>query len=362
VNRARRAGPETLIREDIRAISAYAVQPADGLVKLDAMENPYALPDWLRAEIGQAVQQAALNRYPEPDAAALKAKLRRVMDIPDRCELLLGNGSDEIIAMIINAVASPGAAVMAPVPAFVMYRMSAIIAKARWAGVPLEPDFSLDAHRMVAAMREHQPAVVFIAYPNNPSGNLFDEEAIETIIDEAPGVVVIDEAYHAFAGRTFMTRLDDFPNLLVMRTASKLGLAGIRLGYLVGRPEWIHEIDKVRGPYNVGVLTQVVAGKVLEHHEVLDEQAAAIRAERDRLHAELSRLADVKVFPSAANFLMLRVPDARKVYEGLRARGVLVKSLHGGTPLLDQCVRFTVGTPEENRLLMKAFTETLSEI
>ena len=355
-------GPAALVREEILAMRGYHVAPARGMVKLDAMENPYPLPDWLRRKVGLAVEQAALNRYPEPDAPALRRKLRRVMQVPEGYELLLGNGSDEIIAMIINAVAAPGAVVMAPTPAFVMYRMSAIIAKARWVGVPIRPDFSLDDAALSAAMREHRPAVLFIAYPNNPTGNLFDEAAMERVIREAPGLVVVDEAYQPFAGRTFMPRLAEFPNLVVVRTLSKLGLAGIRLGYVAGRAEWIREFDKVRGPYNINVLTQVVAETVLDHHEVLDEQAAAIRAERERLFAECSKLPGVTVFPSAANFLMLRVPDAQKVFEGIRARGVLVKSLHGGIALLDQCVRFTVGTPEENTMLMKAFRETLAEL
>ncbi|OFZ72899.1 MAG: histidinol-phosphate transaminase [Betaproteobacteria bacterium RBG_16_64_9] len=357
-----RIGPDSVVRADIRALSAYHVQDAAGLVKLDAMENPYSLPEWLCADIGRAVQRAPLNRYPDPDAPALKARLRRVMGIPEELGLLLGNGSDEIISMVVNAVSAPGAAVLAPTPSFVMYSMSAIIAKARWVGVPIEPDFSLSADKMLAAMREHRPAAIFISYPNNPTGNLFDEKTLETIIQEAPGLVVIDEAYQPFAGRTFMTRLQDFANLLVLRTVSKLGLAGLRLGYAVARPEWIGELDKVRGPYNVGVLTQVVADKVLEHPEVLDAQAAAIRTERERLYTELSAMKGVQVFPSAANFLLLRVPDAQKMFEGLKKRGVLVKSLHGATRLLDQCLRITIGTPEENRLLMRAFGEALSEL
>jgi histidinol-phosphate aminotransferase len=351
--------PADVIRDDIRALAAYPVQPSSGLVKLDAMENPFGLPDWLREKIGRAVQNAELNRYPQPDAPRLREKLRRVMQVPAGFELLLGNGSDEIIAMIINAVAAPGAVVMAPTPAFVMYRMSTIIAKARWVGVPIRPDFELDVPAMLEAMKAHRPAVLFIAYPNNPTGNLFDEDAIARIAAAAPGLVVIDEAYQPFAGRTLMGRLGDFPNLLVLRTVSKLGLAGIRLGCVAGRPEWIGEIDKVRGPYNINVLTQLVAETVLDHAEVLDEQAACIRAERELLFRECSKLPGVTVFPSAANFLLLRVPDAQKVFEGIRARGVLVKSLHGATPLLEQCVRFTVGTPEENALLLSAFRETL---
>ena len=201
--------------------------------------------------------------------------------------------------------------------------------------------------------------MVFIAYPNNPTGNLFSEESIAAVISAAPGLVVIDEAYHPFAGRTFMTRLAEFPNLVVMRTLSKLGLAGIRLGYAVARPQWIREFDKLRAPYNVNVLTQVVAERVLAHHDVLDAQAGEIKAERGRLAGRLKELPGVTVFPSDANFILIRVPDAPRVFEGMRRRGVLVKNLHGGVPLLDHCVRLTVGTPEENDQCFAALADAL---
>ncbi len=359
-NKGRRApGPESVIRADIRALRAYPVQHAEGMVKLDAMENPFALPRWLREQIGDAVRDAELNRYPDPHAPELKARLREVMAIPENCDILLGNGSDEIIAMVIHAAAAPGAVILSPVPTFVMYGMSSAIAKARFVGVPIAADFSLDEHAMAAAMEEHRPAVVFVSYPNNPTGNLFAEDALARLIERAPGLVVIDEAYQTFARRSFMPRLREFPNLMVMRTVSKLGLAGLRLGYAAARPEWIREIDKVRGPYNVGVLTQRVAGKVLEHHAVLEEQAVTLVAERKRLEHELAALSGVHPYPSEANFILARVRDAQAVFEGLKDRGVLIRTLHGSHPLLEQCVRFTVGTPEENSLLMRAMRDTL---
>ncbi len=228
-------------------------------------------------------------------------------------------------------------------------------------GVLLNPDFTLDTGAFLGALAEHRPAVVFIDYPNNPSGSLFSDEAIARIIAAAPGLVVIDEAYHPFAGRTFMTRLQEFPNLVVMRTLSKLGLAGIRLGYAVGRPEWIREFDKVRPPYNVNMLTHLVAERVLAHHDVLDAQARSINAERERLDGELRKLSRVTVFPSKANFILVRVPDAPGVFEGMRRRGVLVKNLHTGVPLLDHCIRLTIGTPEENRRCLAAFAQALAE-
>ncbi len=227
MTRQRCDGPQSVIRDDIRAIKAYSVQRAEGMVKLDAMENPYPLPGWLREQIGRVVQDAELNRYPDPEALELKSRLRELMNVPDGCDILLGNGSDEIIAMVIHAVSAPQAVVMAPAPGFVMYGMSAMIAKAKYVPVPIERDFSLDAGRMVAAMQEHRPAVVFISYPNNPTGNLFAEDAIVRVIEQAPGLVVIDEAYQTFARCSFMPRLGEFPNLVVMRTLSKLGLAGL---------------------------------------------------------------------------------------------------------------------------------------
>lgn len=354
------AGPESVIRDDVRAMTAYAVASADGLVKLDAMENPYGLPEPLHRDIAEAVAAADFNRYPDPTAPALVRRLRQVMGIGPEHGVLLGNGSDEIIHIIIQCVARPGAVVLAPRPSFVMFGRYAQFAGLRYVGVPLREDFDLDAGAFMEAMREHRPAVVFIAYPNNPSGNLFPEEVLARIVAAAPGLVVIDEAYHAFAGKSFMPRLGEFPNLVVMRTLSKLGLAGIRLGYAAGRPGWIGEFDKVRPPYNVNVLTQVVAERVLAHHNVLDAQARSISADRERLARELGALPHTRVFPSEANFLLVRVPDAPKVFEGMRRRGVLVKNLHGGMPLLDHCIRITVGTPEENRRCIAAFSQALA--
>jgi histidinol-phosphate aminotransferase len=272
-------------------MKAYPVAQAEGLVKLDAMENPYGLPQALQREIAEAVSRVAINRYPDPTAPALVRRLRETMGIPPELEVLLGNGSDEIIHIIVQAVARRGAVVLAPRPSFAMFSAYAGLAGLEYVGVLLRPDFTLDTQTFLDALTQHRPAVVFIAYPNNPSGNLFDQESVARIIAAAPGLVVIDEAYHAFARKTFMTRLAEFPNLIVMRTLSKLGLAGIRLGYAVGRPEWIREFDKVRSPYNVNSLTHAVAERILAHRDVLDAQAQAHRraSPARRRAAELSR-------------------------------------------------------------------------
>jgi histidinol-phosphate aminotransferase len=351
--------PNALVRDEILALEPYHVAPAAGMVKLDAMENPYGLPESLRAAVGELAAQLPLNRYPAPDAPELKARLRAAFDLPADMGLLLGNGSDEIITMVSQTLARPGAVMLAPEPSFAMYRMNAIYSQMQYIGVPLAADFSLDIEIFLAAIRAYRPALIFIAYPNNPTGNAFADEDIVRVLDEATGFVVIDEAYHAFAGKSFMDRLPRYPNLMVMRTVSKLGLAGIRLGYAVARPEWIEQFDKLRPPYNINVMTQFVADRVLAQLDVLSGQAARIKAERANLFASLQRFNEVKAFASEANFILIRVPDANRTYAQMQAHGVLIRNLHGGHPLLKQCLRVTVGTPEENQSMLAALKEAL---
>jgi histidinol-phosphate aminotransferase len=352
--------PQDVIRDEIRALKSYHVPDPSGMVKLDAMENPYRLPESVRAEIAEVVADAAINRYPDASAARLKACLRAALEIPADMDLLLGNGSDEIIQMLMLATARPGASVLGVEPSFVMFRLVASFCGMRYIGVPLAADFSLDAERMIAAIEEHRPALVIIAYPNNPTGNLFATDALDRVVRAAPGLVVVDEAYHAFADRTYMQRLGEYPNLLVMRTLSKSGLAGLRLGLIAGRHEWLQHVDKVRLPYNVSVLTQLVAEQVLHHRALLHEQAAAIKAERARLHDELRRMPGVTPFPSDANFILFRIGAAARAFGGLRERGVLVKNLDGSHPALAGCLRVTVGTSEENDSFLRALRASLS--
>ena len=348
------------VRPEIRALSAYEVAHAEGMIKLDAMENPFPLPPAIRTRIAAAVAAVPVNRYPDGGARGVKAALRTAFSIPDSLGLILGNGSDELIQIITTAVAKPGAAVLAPEPSFAMYRLDALFAGMRYVGVPLRADFALDGAAMRAAIEHERPALVFLAYPNNPTGNLFDEQAIETLLCESPGLVVADEAYHAFAQRSFMDRLGQFDNLLVMRTLSKQGLAGLRLGILAGDPAWLAEFDKLRLPYNINSLTQASAEFALQHMDVLDEQAARLRAERERLLQELAALTGVRVWPSAANFILFRTDaSADAVFAALRQQGVLIKNLSGAGGVLTNCLRVTVGTPHENAAFLAALRQAL---
>jgi histidinol-phosphate aminotransferase len=274
-------------------------------------------------------------------------------------EVLLGNGSDELIQLLALALNKTGATLLSVEPSFVMYRMIAIFTGMRYVGVPLAADFSLDLAKTLSAIEREQPALVFLAYPNNPTGNLFSAMDVREIIAASPGLVVLDEAYYAFASDSFIPHLASYPNLLVMRTFSKLGMAGLRLGFLAGSKVWLGQLEKLRLPYNVGVLTQLVAGALLAHHEVLLRQAEQIRNDRTWLHEQMNALSAIQVYPSEANFLLFRVADADAVFNGLKQRGVLIKNLDGGHPTLKGCLRVTVGTQAENEKFIAALQESI---
>ena len=344
------------IRADVRALTAYHVSKADGLIKLDAMENPYPLPSALVERLGRVLANVPINRYPDGAADAVKESLASALPLPRGAALIVGNGSDEILQLVTTAVAKPGACVLAPEPSFVMYRLNAQFANLRYVGVPLRADFSLDADTTLAAIERERPSLIWLAYPNNPTGNRFARDAVERIIRAAPGLVVVDEAYYAFADDSFLAQALAFPNLVVVRTVSKIGLAGLRLGYAVAHPAWIAELDKVRPPYNVNSLTQAALPVILDHAEALAAQAALIRAERNRLAAALAARPGIEVFPTETNFVLARVGDAPACHARLLAAGILVKSLHGYHPLTAHCLRITVGTPAENDALLAAIS------
>ena len=354
------ATPGDLVRAEVRAMSSYHVPDSAGLVKLDAMENPYRLPPELARELADRLAAVAINRYPVPSYARLKALVRERLGVPDGAEVLLGNGSDELITMMTVATVSPGTAVVAPAPSFVMYDVSTRLAGGRFVPVPLRADFSLDLPAMLAAIARERPAIVWLAYPNNPTGNCFARADVEAVLDAAPGLVVLDEAYQPFALDTWMDALPARDRLVVMRTVSKLGLAGIRLGYLAAAPRWVAEFDKVRPPYNVSVLDEAAAEFALEHLDVLQAQCARIRGDRDALAAALARLPGVVAFPTRANFVLVRVPDGPAAASAMRARGVLIKDVGRMSPLLANCLRLTVGTPAENEAMLGALSAALS--
>ncbi|MCB4364036.1 histidinol-phosphate transaminase [Hydrogenophaga taeniospiralis] len=358
--------PLRFIRQDIQSMHAYAIQDSAGMVKLDAMENPFVLPPELQAALGARLGAVAINRYPGARIEDLKQALARYVDLPAGCGLMLGNGSDELISLLAMACDVPGTSILAPLPGFVMYAMSAQLQGLAFHGVPLTAEFELDEAAMLAAMRAHQPAITYIAYPNNPTANLWDAAVIRRLIAEAAtfgGLVVMDEAYQPFSSKTWLDEIRADPvanaNVLLMRTLSKFGLAGVRLGYMLGPQALVHEVDKLRPPYNVSVLNAECALFALEHAEVFAQQAAQIREQRAVLTEALARMPGVTPFPSDANMVLARVPDAQRSFDGLKAHGVLVKNVSKMHPSLTNCLRLTVGTPTENAQLIGALQQVL---
>lgn len=355
------------IREDIRELAAYHVPDPGNMIKLDAMENPYLWPQQMQQEWLTQISRIAMNRYPDPAATSLRQRLESVMQVPEGMMSMLGNGSDELIQIICMALSSSGRVVMAPEPTFVMYRMIARFTQMDYQPVPLDEQFQLDMPGMLKAIEEYQPAVIFLAYPNNPTGNLFAEKDIRRIIDLAPGLVVVDEAYHAFADKSFMPMLNEYDHLLVMRTVSKMGLAGLRLGILSASQAWIKEFDKIRLPYNINVLTQFSAEFALQHNDILKQQTDTICQHRESLYASLSQMKGITAFPTAANFILFKVNkkesnmNADAVFESLKQQGVLIKFFADKTGPLANCLRVTVGTAAENRSFLRALAKALND-
>jgi histidinol-phosphate aminotransferase len=365
------------IRQDVQSMQAYAIQDSRGMVKLDAMENPHRLSVDLQAELGQRLGAVALNRYPDARVDDLRRALADYAQMPTGYDLMLGNGSDELIALLAMAcdvacdtITGRKPLILAPEPGFVMYAVSAQLQGLDFAGVPLTPDFELDTAAMLEAIASLQPAIVYLAYPNNPTANLWDAESMRNIVAAAAGagsLVVIDEAYQPFSSRTYLDVIvanpGKHPHVLLMRTLSKFGLAGVRIGYLMGRSELIAQINKVRPPYNISALNTECALFALEHAAVFAGQAADIRSERDRLQQAFDKIKDFKAYPSDANMILVRFDGegsrAQSVFASLKVRGVLVKNVSKMHPLLSNCLRITVGTATENAQLLAALQEIL---
>ena len=348
-----------LIRPDVQSMHAYAVQDATGMVKLDAMENPHRLSPELQAELGRRLGAVALNRYPGDQVNVLRAALAAHAQMPEGFDIMLGNGSDELISLVAMACDVPGASILAPLPGFVMYSMSAALQGLKFIGVDLTPDFELDEQAMLAAIETHQPAIVYLAYPNNPTANLWDDTVIDKIIAAAPGLVIFDEAYQPFSSRSFIDRIAGHSHVLLMRTMSKFGLAGVRIGYMIGPKALVAQIDKVRPPYNISVLNSEAALFALEHAEVFAAQAQDLRQQRTALMDGLAALPGVKAWPSDANMVLVRVADAQKTFDGMKTRGVLIKNVSKMHPLLANCLRLTVGTADENAQMLAALQASL---
>ncbi len=350
----------TVFREEVLNLSAYHVAEAKNLIKLDAMENPYTWPDDIKDAWLKELKNCPINRYPDPEARSLVEKIKITNKIPVDSEVLLGNGSDEIIQLLLMALPTE-AHVLTPRPGFVMYRQVALSLGLNYHDVPLLTDsFDLDMSAMLGAIKQFQPSVIFIAYPNNPTGNLFSQKDVLAIIESSTGLVILDEAYAPFADASFLEYLPKHQNLLVMRTVSKLGLAGLRLGYIAGDKDIIEQLNKIRLPYNINSLTQVTAEFALENQALFDQQTQQICKDRAIVLEQLNDLSGITAYNSSANFILFRTQQgqATVIFEELKARGILIKNLSPQGGLLSDCLRVTIGKVVEN----EQFIEALSEI
>lgn len=343
-----------LVQPSVRKLKAYAIDETPFRIKLDAMENPFPLPDEVRQEIADACKVASLNRYPDPSATKLKEAISEFWGIGTQ-RMILGNGSDELIQAIIATFGGP---VLIPTPTFSMYEIIATALSQDVVNVPLGKNFELNADAVIKKAKESKAKVVFLACPNNPTGNRFREDAVLKVLNKTNAAVVIDEAYFSFSGKSFLPLLKDHPNMIILRTLSKIGFAGLRIGILTAAPRILDQLNKIRLPYNINTLSQVAAVAALRHPYVINRQISLLLSARERLYNALARIESIATYTSETNFILMRMPtDAGKIYEKLKESGILVKNV-SKPGALKNCLRVTVGMPEEN----DAFIEALKKI
>ena len=359
MNRPYKKGTE-LVHPQIRELNAYRVQPNDCEIKLDAMESPYGISESLLELWHQQLERVDVNRYPDASAKALKKGLRGVFEIPDNFDVTLGNGSDELLQLIQLAVGGHGRCIMAPQPSFVMYEIIARYTRGNFIGVDLDEHFQLPEDEWLSSVESSRPDCVFFSYPNNPTGNLFPPDVIEETARLTDGLVVVDEAYHAYSSESMMSAMNNHENLVIVRTLSKSGLAGLRVGYLVSHPSWGHEFEKLRLPYNIGSLHQETAVFALNHWDEI-QMSEHIITERSRVSSVLKKDDRIKVYPSDTNFITVRVKQGRasELFEALKSDGILIKILDGAHRILSNCLRITIGTMAENDLMCNSLIRNL---
>ncbi|HYA85542.1 MAG TPA: histidinol-phosphate transaminase [Nitrospirota bacterium] len=346
----------TLIRPQVRKLAAYHVDETQVRIKLDAMENPFPMPPAVRREIAAVVKSTPLNLYPDPSAKVLKQEIASLWKMNPE-HMIIGNGSDELIQAIVLAFGGP---VLIPSPTFAMYEITSRALAQNVVSIPLDENFDIDADLMTKKARERKAKVIFLACPNNPTGNRFSDSAIRKILDEANAAIVIDEAYFSFSGKTYLPLLKKYPNMIVLRTLSKIGFAGLRIGVLAASRSIVVELNKIRLPYNINGLSQAVAVRALAHRDVINRQISLLISERKKLYNIFSAMPGVTAYPSETNFIMIRTnADATVIHRKLKQAGILIKNLSKPGPLKN-CLRVTIGTPEENKEFLKILTHILA--
>ena len=346
-----------LVKEKVQSLKAYHVENIDCEIKLHANENSFPLPPEILKQFEEVFKSTELNRYPDPDCGSLKQTLAKRLDVTP-ANLAIGNGSDELIQILLQVFCDPGETVGFPDPTFAMYHIIAQGMGLKSQTHPLDDQWDFKAEPFLETMAASQARIAFLSYPNNPTGNCYCASEVQKVIENFSGIVVLDEAYHDFAGKSFLSELPKHNNLVILRSLSKIGLAALRVGYAIADPIIIEQIDKVRLPYNSNTLSQKLTDRLLNHFTPVQKQLDALIKERDGMIRELSKFKSLKVFPSDANFVLFRVeqdPDA--LFKQLMESGILIRDL-SNHPRLKNCLRVTIGTPDEN----KAFLKKMSHI
>ena len=348
-----------LVREDIRDLVPYEPHLFSNVIKLDANENPHLFPADLMRALYSGLDGETFTRYPDPTCRELKNRIAGFTGTsPDN--VILGNGSDELIQLILQTFGGPGKRVIIPVPTFSMYKIHGQITGTLPVDVPRDESFGLAMEQLLVEIKHPATRVTFIATPNNPTGNAVPADQVRRLAEEANSLVVADEAYIDFGGETCLPLLKDYPNLIILRTFSKIGLAGLRVGYLLAHQDVTVELLKVKQPYNVNAFSQMAAATVIDRWPLLRKQIEEIISERERLAAELGTIPGMTVYPSQANFILFRVPgSAPEIHARLLDGGILVRVGLGTTLGLGNCLRVTVGTRQENDLFLEKLKKSL---
>lgn len=350
--------PSGVIKPEVRGLTAYTLKHFDADVKIDQNENPYELPADLKREVVERVLRRPWGRYPEFVPAGVIKTLAKFSGWTEE-GILVGNGSNELIQASLTVTLGPGRRLAVPQPTFTLYKLMATTLQADIEPVLLDAeDMTFDADRLIAASRNAD--VTVICTPNNPTGTLLGRETLTRVLKNAKGIVIVDEAYHEFSGQTVVPLLAEHANLIVLRTFSKaMAMAGLRFGYMMAHPEIAREVYKSKLPYNVNIFTLAAAEVIIENHDVLNRGITALIRERDRVLAELQKRPSIRAFPSQANFILIRTAQpARELFEAIYSHGVLVRDV-SAYPLLERCLRISIGTPEENNRCLAALDQVL---
>lgn len=345
-----------LIKPAVRAVAAYHLRDLRPPIKLNQNENPFGFPESLKAEVWRRVSQVDWARYPDFYLREITTRLAAHAGVPSDW-VLPGNGSNELLQMTLLATLEPGAAAIVPVPSFSLYRIQSLIMGANFVPIQLQPEdgFALPTETVIASAQEHRARIVILCSPNNPTGNVYPEASVRRIAAESGALVLLDEAYREFSDQDFLPVLRDHENVVIFRTFSKaFAMGGLRVGYLIGRPDIVQEISKVKLPYGLNIMSEAVALVALDHLSLFQEQVRTIRSLRDTLYTDLRLLPGVHPYPSAANFLLVHfdrpVPE---VFDHLLADGILIRDV-SNYPGLAGHVRISVGTAVENAALLRS--------